>query len=82
MSRTVELTTWLDAPPEAVWDHAQTSALLRHVAAPLIRFVPCGGRSSSLPHILFYLNWGARPQASWGVPLACAWEVLIHYPTW
>lgn len=43
MSRTVELTTWLPAHPDTVWQHVQTSALLHHVAAPLIRFEPLDG---------------------------------------
>ena len=40
MTQVVELTTYLPAAPEEVWHHVQTSALLRHVAAPLIRFEP------------------------------------------
>lgn len=32
------LTTRLAAPPERVWDEVQTSRLLEHVAAPLVRF--------------------------------------------
>lgn len=38
MTRTVELTIWLPARPDTVWEHLQTSALLHHVAAPLIQF--------------------------------------------
>lgn len=34
----VRLTTRLAAPPERVWDEVQTSRLLEHVAAPLVRF--------------------------------------------
>ncbi|MCE2843225.1 MAG: hypothetical protein ACK44O_05930 [Novosphingobium sp.] len=40
--RTVELSTYLDAPPEQVWDHVQTSRLLHYVARGMIRFVPAG----------------------------------------
>ena len=34
----VTLTTRLAASPEKVWDEVQTSRLLEHVAAPLVRF--------------------------------------------
>jgi hypothetical protein len=34
----VTLTTRLAARPEKVWDEVQTSRLLEHVAAPLVRF--------------------------------------------
>ena len=76
MTRTVELTTWLDAPPEAVWDHAQTSALLRHVAAPLNRFVPCGGR--------FPRRWTPGEYRAWmfvfGI-FPIGWQVIgIEFP--
>ncbi len=40
--RTVELSTYLAAPPEQVWDHVQTSRLLHYVARGMIRFVPAG----------------------------------------
>lgn len=43
VTQVVELTTWLPAPPNSVWQHLQTSALLHHVAAPLIRFEPHDG---------------------------------------
>ena len=40
--RTVELSTYLAAPPEVVWDHVQTPRLLHYVARGLLRFVPRG----------------------------------------
>jgi hypothetical protein len=43
MSVTIELATHLDAAPDTVWRWLRRSALLRHVAAPLIRFEPHGG---------------------------------------
>lgn len=43
VTQTVELSTWLPANPDIVWQHAQSSALLRHVAAPLLRFEPLAG---------------------------------------
>lgn len=44
MAVTVELSTTLDCTPEEAWNRVRTSALLMHVAAPLIRFVPAGGK--------------------------------------
>jgi hypothetical protein len=43
VTRTIELSTFLAAEPDAVWRHVQTSALLHHVASPLIRFKPLEG---------------------------------------
>ena len=40
MTRRVTLTTYLDAPPDRVWAAANTTSLLRYVAAPLIVFRP------------------------------------------
>jgi len=42
MAVTVSLSTTLECTPEQVWERLQTSALLLHVAAPLIRFTPTG----------------------------------------
>jgi hypothetical protein len=39
---TVERATHLDCPPEEAFAQVQRSALLEHVAAPLIRFAPRG----------------------------------------
>lgn len=36
----VVLSTYLDAAPETIWAHANTTRLLNYVAAPLIRFRP------------------------------------------
>jgi hypothetical protein len=44
VTQTVELTTYLAAKPDTVWHHVQTSALLHHVASPLLRFQPLDGR--------------------------------------
>lgn len=43
MPATVTLSTTLQCTPDAAWERVRTSALLMHVAAPLIRFVPKGG---------------------------------------
>lgn len=43
MASTVELTTHLDCTPDEAWERVQTSALLDHIAAPMIRFVPRDG---------------------------------------
>lgn len=44
MATTVELSTTLACNPDEAWQRVRTSALLLHVAAPLIRFRPFGGR--------------------------------------
>ncbi|KEO89405.1 hypothetical protein EH31_12220 [Erythrobacter longus] len=44
MQRVVELTTTLDCAPDEAWTYVRTSALLDYIAAPLIRFVPRGGK--------------------------------------
>jgi hypothetical protein len=41
-AQTVELVTHLDCTPDEAFAQLQRSALLHHVAAPLIRFVPRG----------------------------------------
>ncbi len=40
MAKTIVLSTDLDCSPQEAWARVQTSELLHHVAAPLIRFVP------------------------------------------
>lgn len=42
MPRRVELTTYLPCSPDEAWQRVQTSALLHHIAAPMLRFVPAG----------------------------------------
>lgn len=42
MPVTVTLSTTLECTPDTAWERVRTSALLMHVAAPLIRFVPKG----------------------------------------
>jgi hypothetical protein len=42
MPATVELSTRLECTPDDAWAWVQTSALLRYVASPLIRFSPKG----------------------------------------
>ena len=37
---TLELSTFLDAPPEKVWEEVNRPALLRYVARPLLAFEP------------------------------------------
>ena len=43
MPVTVTLSTRLDCTADEAWERVCTSALLMHVAAPLIRFTPKGG---------------------------------------
>lgn len=40
MTRTVELETRLECTPDEAWERVQSSALLDHIASPLIRFIP------------------------------------------
>jgi hypothetical protein len=42
MPATVTLSTALECTHDEAWEQVQTSALLQHIAAPLIRFVPKG----------------------------------------
>jgi hypothetical protein len=44
MATVVTLSTTLACTPDEAWEQVQTSALLMHVAAPLIRFTLQGGR--------------------------------------
>lgn len=46
-SKRFELSCELDAPPDVVWQHVQTTQLLDYVAAPMVRFEPV--RPSVLP---------------------------------
>lgn len=39
----VEVSTWLPAPPQRVWDLVQQPATLERVSAPLLRFTPRKG---------------------------------------
>jgi hypothetical protein len=77
MAVTVELSTTLDCTPEAAWERVQTSALLIHVAAPLIRFAPQGGRP-------FPAIWASGEYRAWMwlfgiVPIG--WQaVVISHP--
>lgn len=38
--RRVEVTTFLDAPPDAIWEAVQKPGVFAYVSAPLIRFAP------------------------------------------
>jgi hypothetical protein len=42
LTTSVQLSTRLDCSPDEAWARVHTSALLLHVAAPLIRFTPKG----------------------------------------
>ncbi|MFM7403023.1 MAG: hypothetical protein ACKO1N_02775 [Erythrobacter sp.] len=42
MATTVSLSTTLACTPDEAWERLKTSALLLHVAAPMIRFTPVG----------------------------------------
>ena len=41
----VRVSTRLDCAPDAAWEAVQTTALLEHVARPILRLAPCYGRS-------------------------------------
>lgn len=40
MPKVVELTTRLDCNPDEIWARVQTSQVLQHITAPILRFVP------------------------------------------
>ena len=77
MTRTVELTARLDCAPEEAWRHVRTSALLDHVAAPLIVFRPSDGRP-------FPKLWTEGEHRAWmwlGGVLPIGWQVIgIEFP--
>jgi len=73
---TVELTTQLDCSPDEAFSRVRHSALLEHVAAPLIRFVP-GGKP-------FPETWKPGEYRAWmflfGV-IPLGWQaILISFP--
>lgn len=62
----VQVSTHLAARPSQVWEHVQTPALLRHVAAPLVTFTsrePAGfpERWSAGPHRVWMFAFGFIP---------------------
>jgi hypothetical protein len=76
MPVTVELATHLDCTPDEAWEQVQNSALVQHVAAPLIRFTPRGEP--------FPAHWQPREYRAWmwlyGV-IPLGWQaVVISYP--
>jgi ligand-binding SRPBCC domain-containing protein len=70
---TVELSTRLECAPEDVWERVRTAAVLMHVAAPLIRFVPKA--SSPFPRV-----WAPGEYRAWmrlfGV-LPIGWQAVV-----
>ena len=76
MPVTVERTTGLDCTADQAWAQVQTSALLQHIAAPLIRFI---ARGEPFPKV-----WTEGEYRAWmllfGV-LPIGWQaVVISFP--
>lgn len=73
MARVVELSSTLDCTPDEAWDRVSTSALLLHIAAPLIRFTPKGGKA-------FPAIWEPGEYRAWmwllGV-LPIGWQAVV-----
>ena len=73
MAITVTLSTTLACTPDAAWERVQTSALLLHVAAPLIRFTPKGAAA-------FPERWQPGEYRAWmwlfGV-LPIGWQAVV-----
>lgn len=69
----VVLTTSLACTPDEAWARVKTSALLLHVAAPLIRFTPKGGKA-------FPAIWEPGEYRAWmwlfGV-LPIGWQAVV-----
>ncbi|WP_199797839.1 hypothetical protein [Porphyrobacter sp. HT-58-2] len=69
----VVLTTSLSCTPDEAWAKVKTSALLQHIAAPLIRFTPKGGKA-------FPAVWEPGEYRAWmwlfGV-LPIGWQAVV-----
>lgn len=72
----IELTSHLSAPPEIVWEHVQTSALLDYIAAPVVRFEPAAG---AFPARWSEGDYRARMRAFGLVPIG-EQTIGIEYP--
>lgn len=73
MAATVERTSELACTPDEAWSHVLTAPLLQHIAAPLIRFVPMGGRG-------FPQDWEEGEHRTWMflfgfIPLG--WQAIV-----
>ena len=70
---TVALATTLACTPDEAWSRVQTSALLLHVAAPLIRFTPKGGTR-------FPATWAPGEYRAWmwlfGI-IPAGWQAVV-----
>jgi len=77
MARSLERTSELACTPDEAWSRALSPALLEHVSAPLIRFVPVGAKG-------FPQDWQLREYRAWMllfgfIPLG--WQaILISFP--
>ncbi|AUX70782.1 hypothetical protein CHX26_03060 [Porphyrobacter sp. HT-58-2] len=67
------MTTSLSCTPDEAWAKVKTSALLQHIAAPLIRFTPKGGKA-------FPAVWEPGEYRAWmwlfGV-LPIGWQAVV-----
>ncbi|MBD2843151.1 hypothetical protein [Erythrobacter rubeus] len=73
MARTVELSTQLDCAADEAWDQIHRSALLQHIAFPLIKFVPRGATA-------FPERWEEGEYRAWMLLLAVlpiGWQAIV-----
>jgi ligand-binding SRPBCC domain-containing protein len=75
----LDLATEIDAPLEVVWRHVRTSALLRHVAAPLITFYAL--EPSELPEIWVEGRYRVGLKIFGWLPFGDQWIVVEHVET-
>ncbi|MEL6564577.1 MAG: hypothetical protein AAFQ59_09040 [Pseudomonadota bacterium] len=73
----VVVTTYLDAPPDAVWAALQCTAVLRHVSAPLIRFLPLD--PPNLPETWSEGEYRVAMRLFGFVPLGTQW-IRVSWP--
>jgi hypothetical protein len=67
----VNLSTILPIPVETAWDLVQTTALLEHVSAPLLRFVPIEPRA--LPSVWSECAYHVRVLLFGAIPMGEQW---------
>lgn len=70
----LRLATALPVPAECAWELVQTSALLEHVAAPVMRFVPV--EPATLPAVWSDGTYRVRPLLFGLLPLGHQWIVI------
>jgi len=74
----IDISTDLSAPAASVWAHAQTSALLRYVAAPLVIFE--AKDPASLPPVWREGRYRVALKVFGWLPFGDQWIVIEHTP--